>query len=494
MKTEQSPPVETAPNHRLTAPKDAKALPPANAKPADHEEHESHWITWVLILVVVLIGVAALILLGKKKTRQPPQQTVTVTVTNVRQGDINVTVEALGTVTPVYTAMMSPRVDGQIIAVDYTEGQIVASNDLLAVIDPGPYQAAYLQALGQLQRDTNVLAGAQVDLERYKTAYFTNDIHAISKQQYDDQVALVNQDEGTVKLDEGQLAAAKVNLDYCYIRAPFPGRVGLRLVDPGNVVHAANSNAVVVVAQLQPITVEFNVAEDYLPQIQEQLKGGHPMTVEAWDRALETKLATGRVLALDNLIDTSTGTIKIRAIFDNKDLMLFPNQFVNAKVIIKTLRKLDLIPTYAVQQNPEGAFVYLVTNKPPTNTNRPPGGAQAGASEAAAGEMGGGGGGGHARDGGAGASNGPPMNIAWVTMRNIKTGPADNDVTAIMDGLEPGESIAIDNFNKLGEGVKIASQSHGQAESGGSGHHRAAGSYGQKTESGDTNNDSKAGP
>jgi multidrug efflux system membrane fusion protein len=316
---------------------------------------------------------------------------------------------------------------------------MVASNDLLAVIDPGPYQAQVTEADGQLQRDQALLEGAKIDLDRYQAAYQKK---AIPKQQYDDQSALVHQDEGTVKFDEGQLTNAQVQLAYCYIRAPFSGRVGLRLIDPGNVVHAANTNAIVVVAQLQPITIVFNVAEDYLPQIQQQMNAGHPagravledavtpeiqepvqtahqMTVEAWDRADENKIATGKVLALNNLIDTATGTIRLRAIFDNDNLSLFPNQFVNAKLIIKTLHDLCLIPTFAIQHNPEGAFVYVVTNSTVM-------------------------------------TNGMTTNYEAVTMRTITPGTVDGNTTSVSQGLQPGEVIALDNFNKLGEGVKVA--------------------------------------
>jgi multidrug efflux system membrane fusion protein len=350
----------------------------------------------------------------------------------VQEGDINVSVSSLGSVTPVYTATISPRVDGEVIAVNYTEGQMVESNDLLVVIDPKPFEAALTQATGQLTRDQALLEGAMVDLSRYQTAY---EKRAVPKQQVDDQIALVHQDEGTVKLDQGNVDSAQVQLNYCYVRAPFSGRVGLRLVDPGNVVHAAETNAMVVVTELQPITVIFNVAEDYLPQIEAQMQtrhstnapsidvnsgdeiqpsapAPHPMVVEAWDRADENKLTTGKVLAINNMIDSSTGTIRIRAVFDNGDLALFPNQFVNAKLIIQTLHHTPLVPTYAIQHNPDGAFLYVATNIPNTT------------------------------------------NMA-VTMRNITPGVVDGNTTSVAQGLEAGEKIALDNFNKLGEGVKI---------------------------------------
>jgi len=413
---------------------------PASNDTSQPPQEKHHWMTWILVLLVIAMGIGAFVLLRPKKPKPPPIPPVAVTVAPVQKGDIAVAVSSLGSVTPVYTATMSPRVDGQLIAVNYTEGQLVASNDLLALIDPGPYAAVLTQAVGQLQRDTNLLAGANVDLQRYQAALAKN---AIPKQQLDDQLALVHQDEGTVKFDEGQVAAAKVNLEYCYIRAPFAGRVGLRLIDPGNIVHAANSNAIVVVAQLQPITVIFNVAEDYLPAIQEQLKSGRDMVVEAWDRADEIKIATGKVLALNNMIDTSTGTIRIRAIFDNDDLTLFPNQFVNAKLIIKVLHGQDLIPTYAIQHNPEGAFAYVLTNATAT-------------------------------------TNGVITNYPAVTMQAIVPGVADSTNTAVK-GLQPGQSIALDNFNKLGEGVKVAPQKAGGGAQGGHGKHKGGG-QGKKPE------------
>ncbi|MGP8201975.1 MAG: efflux RND transporter periplasmic adaptor subunit [Limisphaerales bacterium] len=425
------------------------ATPPQN--PPVREEH--HRGTWILVILIIVVAVAAIFILSGKKPKPPAPPPVSINVTNVWKGDIDVAVSSLGSVQPVYTASISPRVDGQVVAVNFIEGQMVKSNDLLVEIDSGPYEAAVTQATGQLQRDKALLEGANVDLKRYQAAAAKN---AVPKQQVDDQVALVHQDEGTVKFDEGQLEAAKVNLAYCYIRAPFEGRVGLRLVDPGNVVHAANTNAIVVVAQLQPITVVFNVAEDYLPQIMQQMGAGAPgrrpsieaqplpempdptptpraMMVEAWDRSQEHKIATGKVLALNNLIDTATGTIRFKAMFDNDDLSLFPNQFVNANLVIQTLHGQSLIPTFAIQHNPEGAFVYVVTNSTVT-------------------------------------TNGMTTNYQTVTMRAIVPGTADSTVTAVQ-GLEPGEVIALDNFNKLGEGIKVASrQPAGQSRGGGEKH------------------------
>jgi len=240
--------------------------PAAPLQPAPHESQGAAHAVWI-VLVLAVIGVGIGYLIYKHQQRPPPKPLppVTIATTNAVQGNIDEFVEGLGTVTPIYTAMISPRVDGQIVKVDYTEGQMVTTNDLLVEIDPGPYQAQLTIAEGQLARDKAQLEGAKIDLSRYEDAFgrsYGTNLHAVPKQQVDDQLALVHQYEGAVKLDEGQVESAKVQLDYCFIHAPFAGRVGLRLVDPGNVVHAANTNALVVIAQLQPISVIFSAAED----------------------------------------------------------------------------------------------------------------------------------------------------------------------------------------------------------------------------------------
>jgi len=396
--------------------------PPASAPPKPSGEGHALWIVIVLAVIGAVIGY--LIYTREKKPVTRPVPPITVSTTNAVKGNMDESVAAIATVTPVYTAMISPRVDGQLIQVNYTEGQMVTTNDLLAEIDPGPYQAMVTQTEGQLARDKALLEVANIDLDRYKEAYgkgFGTNLHAIAKQQVDDQQGLVHQDEGTVKLDEGQLANAKVQLAYCFIHAPIPGRTGLRLVDPGNVVHAANSNAIVIIAQLQPITVVFNLAQTNLPAIQRQLKAGHQMTVEAYNQDLTQKLATGTFLTMDNLIDLGTGTIKIKALFDNQDLSLFPNQFANAKLIVDTLSNVTLIPTVAIQRNPQGAFIYVVTNKEVTLTNQ---------------------------------TGTVVTNQAFVAMRNITAGVIDGDTSSV-EGVEPGEVIVTDNYNKLGDGMRV---------------------------------------
>ncbi len=412
-----------------------------NAPITPGEEHPTpsrHTWLWVLIILIAGALIFALPRLLAKKTAARVPPLVTISITNAVKGDIDRVVWALGTVTPVYTAMISARVDGQLLSVNYTEGQLVTTNDLLAEIDPGPYQAMEIQAEGQLARDKALLEGAKIDLGRYQDAYAKK---AIPKQQVDDQLALVHQDEGTVKYDQGQLDNTKVQLAYCSIHAPIAGRVGLRLVDPGNVIHAANTNALVVVAQLQPITVIFSVDQKYLPAIQRQLRAGHKMTVEAWDEYQQEKLATGTFLTTVTLIDLTTSTIRIKALFANQDAALFPNQFVNAKLIIDTLSNVTLIPTAAIQRNPQGAFVYVVSRQEASATN------QAGTVAA---------------------------NQGVVAMREITEGVAEPE-TASVEGLEPGEVIATDNFNKLADGMKVNLRQplgEGQKGAGGNKKHR----------------------
>jgi multidrug efflux system membrane fusion protein len=332
----------------------------------------------------------------------------------VRKGDIGVYINALGTVTPVYTDTITSRVQGEIVDVYYREGQSVHKGDPLLDIDPRPYQAQLTQVEGQLAHDQALLNEAKIDLSRYQSAFSQN---AIAKQQVDDQEQTVFQYEGTVKNDEGQVENAKVNLVYCHITSPIEGRVGLRLVDPGNIVQANSSTPLVVVTQLQPITVIFSVAEDYLPQIQQQLRKGQRMVVDAFDRDQQKKIASGALLTLDNQIDPTTGTLKLKAIFQNGDGSLFANQFVNARLLVDTTRDAILIPTAAIQRNAQGAFVYLIK---PDQT---------------------------------------------ASISNITVGTTDGD-TAAVQGLQPGQTIAVKGFEKLQDGVKVAVQSKPSSTSG----------------------------
>jgi membrane fusion protein, multidrug efflux system len=394
-----------------TNPEDSSTLPAEPAKPVRGQRPETKRHPWVWVLVAVLVASAIAFLYhqyqaaegAKKSKSNSAQRGVPVVVATATKGDIGVYLEALGTVTPVYTVTVTGRVQGEIMNVFYREGQMVHKGDPLLEIDPRPYQAAVTQAEGQLAHDEAVLSEARIDLERYQAAYSQN---AIAQQQVYDQEQAVKQDEGTVKNDQGLLDTAKVNLVYCHITSPIDGRVGLRLVDPGNIVQANSTTSLVVITQLQPITVIFSVAEDYLAQIEQQLRHGQKLKVEALDRAQEKILATGSVLTLDNQVDTTTGTVKIRAIFENKESDLFPNQFVNAKLLVETQHGVVLVPTAAIQRNSQQAFVYVIK---PDNT---------------------------------------------ASVQNVTVGTTDGNITAV-EGIQPGEIVAANGFDKLQDGIKV---------------------------------------
>jgi multidrug efflux system membrane fusion protein len=382
-----------------------------------------HWWIWALAIAVLVI--AAIVYYRHKsaadaaaaaKAAATPHAVPVVTAT-ARKGSIGDYVEALGTVTPVYTVSVTARVQGQIMAVYYKEGQTVRKGDPLVEIDPRPYQAVLTQAQGQLAHDQALLAEAKIDLDRYQQAL---DQKAVAEQQVYDQQQLVKQYEGTVENDQGMVAAAQVNLAYCHITSPIDGRVGLRLVDPGNVVQAGSTSALVVVTQLQPITVIFNVAEDYLPQIEKGTAKGNHLSVDALDRNQESKIASGTVTAVGNQIDTTTGTVDLRATFANTDLALFPNQFVNAKLLLATENGVTLVPSAAVQRNAQGPFVYVIANQK-------------------------------------------------ATVRNITVGTTDA-TSSVVQGVNPGEVVAVNGFDKLQDGISVTvTQPGGHKGSGGSG-------------------------
>ncbi|HEY4749249.1 MAG TPA: efflux RND transporter periplasmic adaptor subunit [Steroidobacteraceae bacterium] len=293
------------------------------------------------------------------KPKEPPKGPAAIPVETaaVTVGNLGVYLDAIGTVTPVYTATIVSRVAGEVTEVRFKEGQMVKKNDLLAVIDPRPYVAALLQAQGQLQRDQATLKNAHIDLVRYENSYRD---HAIPEQQLATQQATVEADEGTVRLDQGNYDAARVNVDYTHIVAPIDGRVGLRNIDPGNVVTANGTSGVCVITRLQPITVIFTIAEDSIDEVVAQMATGRSMQVLALDRAKQHQLAAGALLTVDNQVNTTTGTVRARATFANSHNELFPNQFVNARLLVKTLTQAMLVPQAAIQHNGDTAFVYVV--------------------------------------------------------------------------------------------------------------------------------------
>jgi len=358
------------------------------------------WILLLLLLVLAVVLVWHHLVSAKKVAPAPPK--ITITTATAKKGDIGVYLDAIGTVTPVYTDSISSQVNGLVIAVHYTEGQLVSKGDPLVDIDSRTYRATLLQAQGALERDQNVLAQAQMDLERYREAWARN---AIAKQILDDQEKLVLQDEGTVKNDQGTVQYDQVQVEYCHITAPIAGRVGLRLVDPGNVVQSSGSATLAVITQLTPITVIFTIPEDSLGPVQAQLNKKAKLPVDALDRTAQKKIASGKLLTLDNQIDTTTGTVKGRAVFDNKNDALFPNQFVNTHLLVNTLQGVTTVPASAIQQNGQASFVYVIQN-----------------------------------------------NIAH--MRSIKPGVTDGGSTQV-DGINPGDVVANSSFDKLQDNTAV---------------------------------------
>jgi multidrug efflux system membrane fusion protein len=358
------------------------------------------------LAVLLIFGVGLYLVVGRKEeTKVRPVIPITITTAAAKKGDIGVFLEAIGTVTPVYTASIFSQVTGVVTSVNYQEGQLVKKGDPLVDIDARQYEANLLQAQGALERDENLLAQSRMDLERYQAAWARN---AVAKQILDDQQKLVLQNEGTVKNDQGTVQFDQVQVDYCHITAPIPGRVGLRLVDPGNLMTAGAStstNPLVVITQIQPITVIFTIAEDSLDGVQAQLRKGATLTVDVYDRSAQKKLATGKLLALDNQIDTTTGTVKVRASFSNDDFALFPNQFVNARLLVQTLQGVTLVPSAAIQQNAQTSFVYVIEE-----------------------------------------------NVAHL--RNIKPGVTDNGMTQV-EGINPGDVVANSSFDKLQDNAKV---------------------------------------
>jgi multidrug efflux system membrane fusion protein len=371
-----------------------------------------HKALWIVLSLLLLAAVLAAVLFwrrdvdAKKAAAAAAARAKTVgipiTTATAKKGNIGIYLDAIGTVTPVYTDSITSQVDGLVVSVNFEEGQRVSKGDPLIDIDTRPYRATLLQAQGALERDENVLAQARMDLQRYRAAWERN---AIAKQILDDQEKLVLQNEGTVKNDQGTVQYDQVQLEFCHITAPISGRVGLRLVDPGNVVQSSGTTTLAVITQLEPITVIFTIPEDSLGQVQARLNQKATLAVDAFDRSAQKKIASGKLLTIDNQIDTTTGTVKGRAQFDNKNDALFPNQFVNTRLLVNTLQGVTLVPSSAIQQNGQASFVYVIQNN-------------------------------------------------FAHMRSIKAGVTDGGLTQVT-GIGPADVVANSSFDKLQDNIAV---------------------------------------
>ncbi len=386
---------------------EAPTRPPLTA-PSRPRTRRRRWLRWLVLLVLLLVIVVATWLHpwsgGGTPKGPPPTPPQAIGDAAAVTGDMPITVPALGTVTPLATVTVQTQISGQLIEVGFKEGQEVHKGDFLAQIDPRPYQAALAQAQGTLAHDQALLANARIDLARYQKL---NRQDSIAEQQLATQQSLVLQYQGTVASDQAAVDTQKLNLTYCHITAPVDGRVGLRLVDPGNYVQTGSSTGLVVITQLKPISVIFSVPEDDIPQIMKRLAAGATLAASAYNRGDTGLIATGTLQTVDNQIDTTTGTVKIRASFANQDEALFPNQFVNISLLVDTLHNVVLVPNAAIQRGSPGTFVFLV----------------------------------NADD--------------TVSMRPIKIGPSDAQNTSVTQGLNVGDKVVVDGADRLRDGAKV---------------------------------------
>jgi multidrug efflux system membrane fusion protein len=365
---------------------------------------------WRALAVAFVLAVGAAVALraheaGSRDAAQTAgPRTVPVVAEAARTGDVRVYLSGIGAVTPLATVTVRSRVDGQLLTVRFEEGQTVHAGDLLAEIDPRPFQVQLTQAEGQMIRDQALLANAQVDLKRYRVLAAQD---SIPTQQLDTQEALVHQYEGAVAADRGPIDAAKLQLDYSRITAPLGGRIGLRLVDPGNMVHASDAGGLAVITQMQPIAVVFTIPEDSLPALREKLRAGATLPVDASDRDGSHQLATGTLLTIDNTIDPNTGTVRLKAVFPNGDEALFPNQFVNARLVLDTHRDVTLVPDVAVQHGTKGTYVYVVKDD------------------------------------------------HTVEARPVQVGAAENGATSVENGVAVGEMVVVDGAEGLRPGSPV---------------------------------------
>lgn len=388
------------------------ALPPSEA--AGSPGARRRW--WLWLLVLGLLGIAAYALLphlgqdtaqSNKPAQTPADRTIPVVATAAREGSLRVYLSGLGTVTALNTVTVRTRVDGQLIKIAFQEGQRVRQGDLLAEIDPRPFQVQLAQAEGQMAKDQALLKSAKIDLKRYKVLLAQD---SVSKQQLDAQVATVAQYEGVIQSDQAQIDTAKLQLMYSRITAPITGRIGLRLVDQGNVVRTTDPNGLAVITQVRPIAVIFSIPEDELPQVLAKMNAEPPLTVEAYNRELQRKLATGTLLTIDNQIDPNTGTVRCKAVLPNADDALFPNQFVNVRLLIDTQQNAIIVPAAAIQSSPQSTFVYVVKDD------------------------------------------------STVEMRPVAIGVREGDDVAVDRGLAPGEVVVVEGLDNLRQGTKVVAK------------------------------------
>jgi membrane fusion protein, multidrug efflux system len=419
-----------------TTNQDSTVFAPEAPPPGDEKKGKSR--AWVWLLVLCLLGGGAYYLsrggagqdtkkTGKQDGKQGSRSVPVVTAT-ARQGNMDIFLNGLGTVAALNTVTVRTRVDGQLDKVAFTEGQFVKRGELLAQIDPRPYQVQLEQAEGQMARDAAQLKNARLDLERYRVLLAQD---SLPKQQYDTQAAAVTQYEGTLKSDQAQIDSAKLQITYCRITSPLTGRIGLRLVDQGNMVHASDTNGLAVITQMQPIAVLFNITAGDVPQVLQKMRAGRKLRVDAYDKSMAAKIATGELLTIDNQIDLTTGTLRFKALFPNGDGALFPNQFVNARLLIDTKRNTVIVPEAAVQRKPQGTFAYVVKSD---NT---------------------------------------------VEDRDIVLGPSEADERSVESGLAPGEVVVVEGVDKLQPGSKVSTRPVG-----GSGHSRGAKGAGDSSQQG----------
>jgi multidrug efflux system membrane fusion protein len=400
----------------------ARRLIPEPFKPRVKAPPRSRWRIGIGVVVLLLLGFVIYETAHWVRTATPPGgrfpqgAAQSVGASTVALGDVRVVLNELGTVTPLATVTVQTQINGQLTDVGFTEGQLVKKGDFLAQVDPRPYEYLKEQYEGQLARDQGLLAQAQMDQKRYQTLAQQN---SIARQQAEDQIFIVQQYAGSVKQDQGLVDAQALNISYCRIVSPITGRVGLRLVDPGNYVQTTNTGGIAVITQLQPISVVFTLPEDDLPEIMPQFAAGTPLIVTAYDRANLHQLAVGKVSAIDNQIDTTTGTVKVKAQFDNENNTLFANQFVNVRLLVKTLQNAVTVPTSAIQRGAPGTYVYVIN-----------------------------------------ADN-------TVSVRQVSTGPVDGNITAINSGLSAGERVVTDGTDRLRDGAKVIVTGEGGGTAGG---------------------------